>query len=86
MIDDDLFNLPQEDSLVGLEPTWWIFGEKDMDDIYERAGDSLDNPDKSMVQRLGVKPFVDKDGNKRLFLARFEVPKAGEDFQYQDGT
>jgi len=66
-----------------LEPTWFINDrEPDMDDIYERAGDSL----KKMVDKLQMHPFQDTDGKPRLFLARYEFPKDQEQFQHPDGV
>jgi hypothetical protein len=60
---------------------WFIFDrEPGMDDIYDRAGDSLE----PMVDKLSIHPFQDSQGNPRLFLAQYEFPKDQEDFQNQD--
>jgi len=64
-----------------LEPTWWVMDqESGMDDLVEQAGDSLDH----MGEDLGIYPFQDTDSNDRLFLARYELPKFGENFQYSE--
>ncbi len=73
-----------EQELATLEPTWWIFDrEPGMDDLMEQAGDSLKE---TMFDRLEVQPFQDTDGNDRLFLARFEIPIYGKNFQKTDGV
>lgn len=62
-----------------LEPTWWVMDrEPGMDDLAGTAGDIL----KDMKEKLKVFPFQDRDGNDRLFLARFEFPKTREDFKF----
>lgn len=60
------------DELPGLDPTWIILDrEPGMDDLKVKAGDSL----QKMGEDLKIYPFQDRDGNDRLFLARFEFPK-----------
>jgi hypothetical protein len=72
-----------KDPPATLESTWWMFDTEDgMDDLMTQAGDSL----KPMFDRLSVSPFQDTQGDDRLFLARFEIPKHGEDFQMADGV
>ena len=56
--------------------------EPGMDDLAEGATDIL----KTMKEKLKVFPFQDRDGNDRLFLARFEIPKFGEDFQFSEAV
>jgi hypothetical protein len=69
--------------LDDLEVTWWIMDtEPEMDDIYERAGESLE----PMVERLQMHLFQDANNAPRLFLARYELPKYQEDFQHADGV
>ena len=63
-----------------LEPKWWLNREQDMDDIYERAGESL----QKMVDKLEMYPFQDNDGNPQLFLARYEIPKYQASFSHPD--
>ncbi len=78
----DLFSPPgrtvfPDDPPSTLEATWWLMDrEPGMDDIMEKAGESLD----TMTEDLGVEVFRDRDGEKRVFLARFEFPKWGEEF------
>ena len=63
-----------------LEATWWIFDrEPGMDDIIEQAGP---DPLKEMIEKLKVHPFQDTEGKYRMFLARYEFPKWGEEFQF----
>jgi hypothetical protein len=60
-----------------LEPTWSVLdSEPGMDDLAEGASEIL----KKMGEDLKIFPFQ-ADGSDRLFLARFEFPKFGEDFQ-----
>ena len=62
-----------------LEATWFIMDqEPGMDDLAGSTGDIL----KKMKEGLKIFPFQDRNGNDRLFLARFEFPKSGEDFKY----
>lgn len=63
-----------------LEATWWLFDrEPGMDDILEQAGEE---PLKEMIEKLKVYPFQDTEGKDRMFVARYEFPKAGEEFQF----
>jgi hypothetical protein len=68
-----------------LEATWFAFREDGMDDILEKAGNSLD---KSMFERLNIRPVIVSDesaeGKERLFLARFELPKYGQTPVYEE--
>lgn len=66
-----------------LEPTWFAFREDQMDDILEKAGESLEKP---MFNRLNVRPGIISDaGDKeKLFLARFEFPKYGANLKYTE--
>jgi hypothetical protein len=76
----DLY-IPDEQKKRTLAPTWNILDrEPGMDDLAEQAGDSL----KKMGEDLKIFPFQDGDGNDRLFLARFEFPKYGEDPQFPE--
>jgi hypothetical protein len=75
-MDDDLRDLDD------LEVTWWVMDkESGMDDIFEKAGDSLDQ----MVEKLQMHPF-ETNGQEKLFLARYEFPKYGESFLHHDGV
>jgi len=72
-----------EEQEYDLGPTWWFFdSESGMDDIADQAGDSLD----TMIENLGIEPLQTRDPTNRLFLARFEFPKYGADFQYPDAV
>lgn len=74
---------PKPAPLDTLEPTWWVMDrEPGMDDLAEQAGDSL----KQMQDDLQIFPFQDRGKNDRLFLARFELPKYDEKFQYPDAV
>lgn len=53
-----------------------------MDDLAGTAGDIL----AKMKEDLKIYPFQDRDGNDRLFLARFEIPNFGEDFQFPEAA
>lgn len=56
-----------------LSPTWYAFLEDQMDDIKEKAGESLDKP---LFERLNIRPVVISEGEQeKIFLARFEFPK-----------
>lgn len=63
-----------------LEATWWIFNEPGMDDILEKAGDSLDD----FFKKFSIKPVIIK-GQEKLFLARFEFPQYNKGFKYSEG-
>ena len=64
-----------------LEPTWWVLDrEPGMDGLAGTSGEVL----KKMKDGLKIFPFQDRDGNDRLFLARFEFPKDGETFQFPE--
>ena len=54
-----------------------------MDDIKEKAGESLDKP---MFERLNINPVVVSDAGDRakIFLARFEFPKYGQRLKYPE--
>lgn len=66
-----------------LEPTWWVLDrEPGMDDLAGTSGEVL----KKMEDDLKIFPFQDRDGNDRLFLARFEFPKDGETFQFPEAV
>lgn len=66
-----------------LEPTFWVLDrEPRMDDLATTEGDNL----KKMQDDLKIFPFQDRDGNDRLFLARFEFPKNGEEFQFPEAV
>jgi hypothetical protein len=65
-----------------LEATWWILDrEPGMDDIYDRAAADYFQ---KMIEDLGIHPFRDSGRNYRLFLARFELPKYQEAFQFPE--
>ena len=73
---DDL----KERAAQTLEPTWWVMDrEPGMDDL---AGDGSIDVLAAMKDKLKIFPFQDLAKKDRLFLARFEFPKYGEDFQY----
>ena len=64
-----------------LEPTWWVMDrEPGMDDLAEGITGIL----KKMQEDLKIYPFQDRDENDRLFLARFEFPKYGEDLTFPE--
>jgi hypothetical protein len=68
----------EEQKLPYLDPTWSVLDrEPGLDDLAEGATEIL----KQMGKDLEIFPFQDSDGNDRLFLARYELPKFGEDFQ-----
>jgi hypothetical protein len=76
---------PAEEEPDTLEPTWWVMDhEPGMDDLAARAGSG------EVLQKMGedleIFPFQDRDGKDRLFLARFELPKLGEDFQFPEAV
>ena len=65
-------------------PSWWLFDtEPNMDDIKDKAGDSLDYRFK---EKLKISFFQDTYDREMLFLARFEFPKYGETFEHPDGV
>lgn len=64
-----------------LEPTWWVMDrEPGMDDLAEGADEIL----QKMGEDLKIYPFQDKDEKDRLFLARFDLVKYGENIQYSE--
>lgn len=72
---------PETEKLRTLEPTWSVLDrEPGMDDLAEGADEIL----KKMGEDLKIYPFQDRDGEDRLFLARFEFPKFGESFQFPE--
>ena len=74
----------KEQSAQTLEPTWWVMDrEPGMDDL---AGDGAVDVLASMKKTLNIFPFQDLDKKDRLFLARFEFPQYGEDFQYSEAV
>lgn len=73
----------EESQLPTLDPTWWAMDrEPGMDDLAGTSGDVLT----TMKDKLGIFPFQDRSGNDRLFLARFEFPQYGEDFQFPEAV
>jgi hypothetical protein len=73
----------QSTPMPSLDATWSVMDrEPGMDDIIEKAGDSLEK----MGEDLEIFPFQDTDDTDRLFLARFEFPKFGEEFEFPEGT
>lgn len=75
-------DLPGLPTLADMGPAWWVMdSEPGMDDIYEKAGDSLEE----MIDKLQMHPFQTQGADK-LFLARYEFPKFEEDFQHADGV
>jgi hypothetical protein len=71
----------EDDNLRDLEALWWVLDrEPGMDDLAEDKEEVL----KVMQDDLEIYPFQDQDENDRLFLARFEIPKYGESFQYSE--
>jgi hypothetical protein len=78
MVDGFEDNAPE--SLI---PTWWLLDrEPGMDDLATQAGDSLEK----MGEDLKIYPFQETDGGDRLFLARFEMPKYGEGFEFSEAV
>ena len=66
-----------------LEPTWWVMDrEPGMDDLAGTSGGVL----QKMKDDLKIFPFQDMEKNDRLFLARFEIPKRGEAFQFPEAV
>ena len=66
-----------------LEPTWWVMDrEPGMDDLAGTSGDVL----QKMKDDLKIFPFQDMEKNDRIFLARFEIPKYGEAFQFPEAV
>ena len=66
-----------------LEPTWWVMDrEPGMDDLAGTSGEVL----QKMKDDLKIFPFQDMEKNDRLFLARFEIPKHGESFQFSEAV
>ena len=66
-----------------LEPTWWVMDrEPEMDDLAGTSGEVL----QKMKDDLKIFPFQDTEKNDRLFLARFEIPKHGESFQFSEAV
>jgi len=53
-----------------------------MDDMMTKAGTSLEK----LGEDLKIYPFQDRDKQDRLFLARFEFPKYGENFEYSNAA
>jgi hypothetical protein len=79
-VEEDRF---EDKILESLIPTWWLLDrEPGMDDLADQAGDCL----KKMGEDLGIYPFQDRDGNDRIFLARFEFPKYGESGQFSEAV
>jgi hypothetical protein len=67
----------KDEPLPSLDATWSVLDiEPGMDDMIEKAGESL-----SKMSELGIFPFQAHGEDRRLFLARFELPKFGEEFQ-----
>lgn len=65
-----------------LSPTWYLHKEPGMDDVLEKAGESLQVP---LMERLSVRPVVISDyEHERLFIARFEIIRYAHGFQYQE--
>jgi len=90
---------PVSKELPSLGPTWWVMDtEPGMDDIAEEKAktwlekikegvvDSALFSPKNMGKDLEIFPFQDRDGEDRLFLARYEFPKYDEDFQFSDAV
>jgi len=60
-----------------LESTYWLFDEPKFPNIWDRAGDFLDD----MCKKFGVKP-AKIDENDRIVEARYEIVKHGEELTY----
>jgi hypothetical protein len=72
-----------ETEIQYLDPTWSVLDrEPGMDDLAEGAG--AEEMIKKMGESLKIYPFQDSDGEDRLFLARFEFPKYGEDMKFPE--
>jgi hypothetical protein len=56
--------------------------EPGMDDLAGTSGDVL----QKMKDDLKIFPFQDMEKNDRIFLARFEIPKYGEAFQFPEAV
>ncbi len=79
---DALKELFPESDRWSSETTWWLFKEESgFDDIRTRAGDSLDE----MFEGFQIFPVL-IDDKEMLYLARFEFPKDGEDFQFNEAV
>ena len=81
------FVLPEEpeEETEDLGPTWWVLDkEPGMDDLAGPVANA--GVLKKMQDSLKIFPFQDRDGNDRLFLMRFEIPKYGEDFQFPEAV
>ncbi|CAO0821547.1 hypothetical protein DFAR_2470002 [Desulfarculales bacterium] len=76
----------KKSAMQTLEATWWLFDrEEGMDDLYEKAGESLDKIVETLIDESTGAPieiFRGRDQAKRIFLARFEFPKYQEDFTF----
>ena len=78
----DLENIEQQ-KLGTLDPTWSVLDrEPGMDDLAEGATDIL----KKMGEDLKIYPFQDRGRQDRLFLARFELIKFGENFRFSEAA
>lgn len=65
-----------------LEACWCFFFSPGFDDLAEDNQDILDK----MIDDLEIYPFVDKNKDYRIFLARFEFAKHGEDFTFPEAV
>lgn len=65
-----------------LEETWWLIEKEseDFSNIYEKAGDSLDK----FFDYYHLYP-VKFEGNRKLFLARYDFPQFNKEIQHPDG-
>jgi len=76
----ELWN-PKPQELEPLDVTWSVLDrEPGMDDLAEGADDRWTK----MAEDLKIYPFQDSDEVNRLFLARFEFVKYGEEFQFPE--
>jgi hypothetical protein len=66
--------------MPSLDVTWWLLKEEPgFDDIYEKAGKSLEK----LMERYSIHP-LQVDGKPVLYLGRFEFPKYDEDFEHPE--
>ena len=82
-----VFTLPEhrEEEPDDDSPTWWVLDrEPGMDDL--ATGDVEGGVLATMQEQLNIFPFQDRDKNDRLFLARYEFVKYGEDFQFPEAV
>ncbi|MFZ5452423.1 MAG: hypothetical protein ACOZF2_11235 [Thermodesulfobacteriota bacterium] len=83
--EEQMPDIPEPERPAGpgpLDETWWLLEEEDSDfsDIYEKAGDSLDK----FFDYYHLYP-IRFDGERKLFLARYDFPQFNKEIQHPDG-